>query len=58
MVTWRKEEVDAARHRQRKREARDWKRVEFCQATPISLVDESKESRTGARRTETCVAPS
>ena len=32
-------------------------RVEFCQATPISLVDESKESCTGARRTETCVAP-
>ena len=31
--------------------------VEFCQATPISLVDESKESCTGARRTETCVAP-
>ena len=31
--------------------------VEFCQATPISLVDESKESCTGARRTESCVAP-
>ena len=31
--------------------------IEFCQATPICLVDESKESCTGARRTETCVAP-
>ena len=31
--------------------------VEFCQATPISLVDESKKCCTGARRAETCVAP-
>ena len=31
--------------------------VEFCEAAPIGLVDESKESCTGARRTDTCVAP-
>ena len=31
--------------------------VEFCEATPIDLADESRESCTGARRTETCVAP-
>ena len=31
MAAWRKEEVDAARHRQRKREARDW---ESCYRTP------------------------
>ena len=31
--------------------------VEFSQAAPISLGDESKESCTGTRRTETCVAP-
>ena len=28
-----------------------------CKATPIGLVDESKVSCTGGRRTETCVAP-
>ena len=33
------------------------KSVEFYEATPIGLVDESKESCTGARWTETCVAP-
>ena len=32
--------------------------VEFCEATPIGLVDESKESLfTDARRTEICVTP-
>ena len=30
MAAWRKEEVDAARYRQRKREARDW---ESCNRT-------------------------
>ena len=30
---------------------------EFCEATPIGLVDESKKSYTGAKRTETCIAP-
>ena len=55
MVARRKEEVDAARHRQEKREAtrlgtllsqRDWEPyyVEFCDATPIGLVDEPKVS--------------
>ena len=29
---------------------------ELCEATPIGLVDESKESCAGARRTETCAA--
>ena len=29
----------------------------FCNATNIVLVDELKESGTGARRTETCVVP-
>ena len=31
--------------------------VEFFEATPMGLVDESEGSCTGARRTETCVAP-
>ena len=32
--------------------------VEFCEATPIGLVDEPEESCTaGARRTKTCVEP-
>ena len=31
--------------------------VNFCEATLIGLVDESKESCTGARRTGICVAP-
>ena len=62
MAGRRKEEVDAARHRQEKREReskRDWEscyptpRRRTCEATPIGLVDEPKESYTGARRTET-----
>ena len=63
MAAWRKEEVDAARHRQEKRGNETGKvviahgSVEFCEATPIGLVDEPKKSYTGARRTETCVAP-
>ena len=53
MATWRKEEVDAARHRQEKREATSllgkllshmYGSVEFSEATPIGLADESKES--------------
>ena len=35
---------------------RTWKRRTW-EATPIRLVDESKEGCTGARRTETCGAP-
>ena len=45
MAAWRKEEVDAARHRQEKREATRLGNllsqtggVEFCEATPIGLV--------------------
>ena len=50
MATWKKEEVDAARHRQEKREATrlgnllSQTGVEFCEATPIGLVDEPKVS--------------
>ena len=54
MAAWRKEEVDAARHRLEKREKqRDWETcyadgsVEFCEATPIGLVDEPKVSLYG-----------
>ena len=56
MAAWRKEEVDAARHRQEKREATRLVgkkaviahgSVEFCEATPIDLADESKESLYG-----------
>ena len=47
MAAWRKEEVDAAsRHREEKREATRLGKllsVEFCEATPFGLVDESKE---------------
>ena len=60
MAVWRKKKVDAARHRQEKREATRLiahGSVEFCEATPIGRVHESKESCTGARQTETCVAP-
>ena len=62
MAARRKEEVDAPRHRQEKSEATRLGKllhgsVEFCEATPIGLVDEPKESCTGARRTKTCVAP-
>ena len=57
MAAWRKEEVDAARHRQEKREEATrlgnllsqtgvWS-VEFCEATPIGLVDEPKVSLYG-----------
>ena len=46
MVAWRKEEVDAARHRQEKRVAtrlgnllsQTEGSVEFCETTPIGLV--------------------
>ena len=31
--------------------------VEFCEATPIGQVDESKDPCKDVRRTETCVAP-
>ena len=59
MAACRKEEVDAARLRQEKREAtRQGKivviahgSVEFCKATPFDLVDESRESLYG-RETE------
>ena len=45
MTAWRQEEEDAARHRQEKREtgkvAIAHGSVEFCEATPIGLADES-----------------
>ena len=48
MATWREEEEDAARHRQEKRETTRLEKVgiahgsvEFCEAAPISLADES-----------------
>ena len=47
MAAWRQEEEDAARHRQEKREARRLGvaiahgSVEFCEATPMGLADES-----------------
>ena len=55
MAAWRKEEVDATRHRQEKREATRPSAkvviahgsVEVCEATPIGLADESKESLYG-----------
>ena len=50
MAAWRKEEVDATRYRQEKREATRLRNklvttdgsVEFCEATPNGLVDEPK----------------
>ena len=39
MAAWREEEEDAARHRQEKREAHG--SVEFCEATPIGIANES-----------------
>ena len=58
MAAWRQEEEDAARHRQEKREAtrlekescyrtRKPRIMQLCEATPIGLVDESKESLYG-----------
>ena len=56
IAAWRKEEVDAARHRQEKGEATklgtllshpEGSSVEICEATPFYLVDESKESLYG-----------
>ena len=50
MAAWRKEGVDAARHRQEKREANETRIVvtrrkrRTCEATPNGLVDEPKES--------------
>ena len=53
MAAWRKEEVDAVRHRRERREATKLEKllsqiahgsVEFCEVTPIGLADESKES--------------
>ena len=56
MVAWRKEEVDTARHRQEKKEAARLEKlviahgsVEFCEATPFDLVDESKKSLYGRK---------
>ena len=44
MAAWRKEEVDAARPGQRDWESyyRTRSSVEFCEATPIGLTEESK----------------
>ena len=50
MTAWREKEVDAARHRQEKREATIGNDViahgsiELCEASPIRLADESKKS--------------
>ena len=47
----------------RKERQRDWgscyrtRERRFYEATPTGLVDDPKESCTGARRTETCVVP-
>ena len=63
MAAWRKQEVDVARHRQEKKEATRLGKLyrtrkgRTCEATPIGLLAEPKESYTGPRRTETCVAP-
>ena len=61
MAAWRKEEVDAARHRQEKREATRLEKLlshteawKFREATPIDLVDEPKKSFYG-RETERAV---
>ena len=54
--------VDAARHRQEKGGNETGKiviahgSVDFCEATPIGLADETKEFCTGARQTKTCAA--
>ena len=55
MAAWRKEEVDAARHRQDGEERSNETgkliiadgSVEFCEATPIGIVDEPKVSLYG-----------
>ena len=55
MAAWWKEEVDAARHRQEKSEKSSETgklviadgTVEFCEATPIGLVDKPKVSLYG-----------
>ena len=53
MAAWRKEEIDAARHRQEERGNETGKvviahgSVEFCEVIPIGLADESKESLYG-----------
>ena len=63
MTAWREKEVDAARHRQEKREATTGNDViahgsiELCEATPIRLADGRRNPCRDERRTETCVAP-
>ena len=60
MITPRKEYLDAARHRQEKRETNETSKVIVAQRSvePAKLnLDESEESYTGTRRTETCIAP-
>ena len=63
MAAWRKEEVDAAMHRQEIREVTRLGKLYYstrkrrtCEATPIPLVDESKEPCMGTRRTGNWVA--
>ena len=60
MAAWRKEEVDAARHRQDKREATglgescySTLKRRTCEATPIGRFDDPTEPSTSTRRTET-----
>ena len=64
MAAWRKEEVDAVRHRQAKGEAerlgklyRTRKRRILRSDTPIGLADDRKKPCTDARWTKACVAP-
>ena len=60
IAAWRKVEEHIARRREGQRH---WERCgrtrkhRTCDATPLGLVGEPKESCTVARRTETCVAP-
>ena len=55
-AAWRKERVDAARHRQEKERGNEIGKVVIIhgrtgEATPFVLVDKSKESCTGSRQT-------
>ena len=61
MASWREEAVDTARLRQKREASRlescdCTRKRRTCEAIPICPMDESKESCSGARRTETCVA--
>ena len=64
MAAWRKEEVDAARHRQDKREATRLGNLLshteaqiFAKRHPLTKSTSRRNPCTDARRTEICVAP-